>query len=109
MRDAINAITVDMVADWTEDLLFVKTFSGLYVQPAVLSAVADKMGLPWRSATPTEEARGIDGYIGRTAVSVKPASYSAMGGLSEEIEAPIIRYNKTKTKIAITFDEEKIR
>lgn len=109
LREALDAITPELVSLWVEDLLFNKTFGGLYVQPAVLAAVADALGLPHRGSTPAEEARGIDGYIGQTPVSVKPASYAAMGGLNEAIAAPIIRYEKTKKGLTVSFDETRIK
>lgn len=74
-----------MVREWVEDLVIVKTFNGLYVQKAILRKIAEMNGMNYRMATPEEESKGIDGYVGVIPYSIKPDTYKAMGRLSESI------------------------
>ncbi len=39
-------------------------------------------------------------------VSIKPATYKAKPGLSEQIDVPIIFYSKEKDEVVIEFDEK---
>jgi hypothetical protein len=52
-------------------------------------------------ADPYEESRGIDGFIGNTPVSIKPASYKSKNMLNEKIEAKMIFYSKKKDRIEV--------
>jgi hypothetical protein len=54
--------------------------------------VAEKIGLTYCLATPDEESKGIDGYVGNTAYSVKPDSYKTMGRLYKKISVKMIYY-----------------
>lgn len=101
LRKAIGLIDKDMVEEWVEDLLFQKTFNGLYVQQAILTRLAELKGKEYQMATPEEEARGIDGYVGKKAYSVKPDSYAAMDRLPEEIDVRMIYYTKTKNGLKV--------
>ncbi|MDZ7406387.1 MAG: MjaI family restriction endonuclease [candidate division KSB1 bacterium] len=55
---------------------------------------------------PDEENKGIDGYIGKQPVSIKPTTYQAKQGSSEQINVPIFFYSKKKNGIVIEFDEK---
>ena len=72
LRDAIPLIDKEMVTRWVEDLVIYKTFNGLYVQKAILASLAAKNNTTYRLATPEEEAKGIDGFVGSIPYSVKP-------------------------------------
>ena len=106
LRHAINEMTKDDVRAWVEDLLFSKTYNGMYVQKAILSSLAKAKRLPYRLATVEEEAVGIDGYVGDTPYSVKPVSYRMMGRLSEEIDVHMIYYEKTKSGFTIEVEDD---
>ncbi len=105
LREAIALIDEKMVEDWVEDLIVDKTFNGMYVQKAILAALAGKSGETYRLATPAEEAKGIDGFVGTVPYSVKPESYKTMGRLSESIEVKMIYYTKTKTGLKVEAEE----
>ena len=105
LRDAIPLIDREMVERWVEDLVIYKTFNGLYVQKAILAALAAKRGTEYRLAFPEEESRGIDGYVGGIPYSVKPDTYQTMGRLSESIDVKMIYYTKTKAGLKINVEE----
>ena len=94
-----------MVEKWVEDLVIYKTFNGLYVQKAILASLAKKKNTTYRLATPNEEAKGIDGYVGNTPYSIKPETYKTMGRLSESIDVKMIYYNKIKTGLKIEVED----
>ena len=77
----------------------------MYVQEAILSKLAEKLGKKYRLASPEEESQGIDGYVGITPYSVKPDTYKTMGRLSETIAVKMIYYTKTKTGLTIEVEE----
>ena len=52
-------------------------------------------------ADASEERKGIDGYIGSVAVSIKPTTYKTKNALRENIGAKIIYYEKVKDGIKI--------
>lgn len=101
LQDAIRDIDKTMVRRWVEDLVIEKTFVGLRFQEAILKRVASMRKEKYRFATPQEESRGIDGFIGDTPVSIKPDTYKTKDFLPEEIGAKIIFYRKTKTGLEI--------
>ena len=92
MRQAMDQIDRPMVESWVKDLVITKTYIGLYYQQMILSEIAAQEGLPWRLATPEEEAQGVDGYVGERAYSVKPTSYQTMDALPETIAATMVYY-----------------
>ncbi len=104
-QNIITEIDRKMVSEWVEELLVVKTFSGLMFQEAILKKFSLKYNKTYRLATPIEESKGIDGFLGNTAVSIKPMTYKTKLGLNEIIEVPIIFYDKKKSDIVIEFDE----
>ncbi|SEL93855.1 MjaI family restriction endonuclease [Parapedobacter koreensis] len=103
-QKSIQDIDRDTVRQWVEELVIVKTYAGLKFQEAILKRVAREYILPYRLATPEEESKGIDGFIGDQAVSIKPSTYKTKMGLNEVIDTPIIFYEKKKDRITIEFD-----
>jgi len=105
LREAILLIDREMVEKWVEDLVIYKTFNGLYVQKAILASLAKRKETSFRLATPEEESKGIDGYVGDTPYSIKPYTYKTMGRLSETINVKMIYYTKTKTGLEIEVED----
>ena len=107
MKKAMASITDDMVKDWVEDLVYTKTFTGLRVQDMSLSYLAQQMGdVEYRVATAEEESQGIDGWIKDRPIQVKPSTYKeSMARYSEEIEVPIVYYEK-KDGLSIEYPED---
>ena len=105
LESAIPLIDRNMVQQWVEDLVINKTFNGMYVQKAILASLAEKEHNSFRLATPAEESRGIDGFVGDVAYSIKPDTYKTMGRLSESIDVKMIYYSKTKTGLKIEVEE----
>ena len=86
----------DLIRSWVEDLVLVKTFTGLKFQEAILRKVSELKGCDYRLAEPDEESQGIDGFVGEEAYSIKPRTHLAMPSLAESIEIKIIFYEKKK-------------
>ena len=105
LRNAIPLIDRDMVKHWVEDLVIYKTFNGLYVQKAILASLGEKTEKTYRLATPEEESKGIDGFVGNIPYSIKPDTYKTMGRLSEVIDVKMIYYTKTKTGLKIEVED----
>lgn len=103
-KEVIQEIDRDMIEKWVEDLLILKTFMGFLFQDAILKKVAERKGAEYRLATPREESKGIDGYIGQRAVSIKPTTYKQKKSLSETINVEIVYYEKKKDGINIEFN-----
>jgi hypothetical protein len=101
-RQAVGLIDEDLVRAWVTDLVLSKTYQGLSVQSAVLNAVGKALGRQVRASTSKEESKGIDGYVGDLAVSIKPESYKTMV-LPEDIKAPIIYYKEDPGRLDIEF------
>ena len=95
LKEAIVIIDKDLVRTWVEDLVITKTFSGLYLQQIILAKIAELTGEEWRLASPEEESKGIDGYVGSKAYSIKPDSYDLKKMLPEEIEVTLVVYSKS--------------
>ncbi len=103
-KDAILQIDKETVRNWIEELVIIKTFSGLKFQEAILKKVANQFNKSYRLATPAEESKGIDGFIGDVGISIKPITYKVKMGLNEVIDSPIIFYDKKKSEIVLDFD-----
>ncbi|MDM7274037.1 MjaI family restriction endonuclease [Sulfurihydrogenibium azorense] len=95
-----------MVKQWVKDLVIVKTFIGLKFQEAIIKKVALEFKKQYRLATPEEESKGIDGYIGDIPISIKPITYKTKSQLSENIKVDIIFYKKEKDGIKIIIQED---
>ena len=106
LKEAIKLIDKSMVRKWVEDLVISKTFSGMYVQRAILAKISDMRKEPFRLASPEEESKGIDGYVGDTAYSIKPVTYKTMGRLSESIDIKMIYYSKKKSGLLVETEEQ---
>lgn len=104
LKEAINKIDRGMVEKWVEDLVIDKTFIGLKFQEAILKRIAQEKNTNYRLSNSEEESKGIDGYIGDDAVSIKPMTYKSKN-LSESIEVKIIYYEKKKSGIVIDASE----
>lgn len=104
LKGAIQQIDIELIEKWVEDLVIIKTFIGLKFQSAILKKVADIKNCSFRLATPIEEAKGIDGFIGENPVSIKPITYKYQKALSEKIEFDFIFYDKKKDGINIEFN-----
>jgi len=104
LKEAITRVDKNLVRKWVEDLTIIKTFTGLKFQGAILSKVAEIKCAKYRLANPTEESKGIDGYIDNVAVSIKPITYRMKTSLSEKLDVPIVYYDKKKDGISIEFD-----
>ncbi len=66
LKTAIMSVDKPMIQKWVEDLVLEKTFVGLRFQEAILKKVASTKKLGYRLALPSEESKGIDGFIGNT-------------------------------------------
>lgn len=99
MLKALEKIDKNLVKDWVEDFIFIKTFYGIKFQEAIIKKVAEKKGMKWRLATPEEESKNIDGFIGKIPVSIKPSSFKSMPTLNEEIEVKLIKYSKKERSV----------
>ena len=105
LRNAIPMIDRNMVKRWVEDLVIYRTFNGLYVQKAILASLAERTGNTYRLASPEEESKGIDGFVGNIPYSIKPDTYKTMGRLSEVIDVKMIYYTKAKNGLKIEVED----
>ena len=103
---AIQNIDRNMVKSWVEDLILVKTFAGLRFQEAILKKLSEIKGCEYRLAEPFEEAKGIDGFVGEIAYSIKPNTYELKQSLAEDIEVKIIFYEKKSDGIVFEIPED---
>ncbi len=102
-QNVIGQINETMIREWVEELVVVKTFSGLKFQEAILKRIADETGNTYRLSVAEEESSGIDGYIGDKPVSIKPITYK-IKNLSENIHVPVVYYDKKKDGIVIEYE-----
>jgi hypothetical protein len=105
-RDVIDKIDENMIRLWVRDLVIVKTFIGLRFQEAILKKIADYFKTSFSLASPEDESKGIDGYVNKIPISIKPKTYSSKKMLSEKIEVHIVFYEKQKDGIKITISSE---
>ena len=105
LRNAIEKIDREMVEEWVRDLVIVKTFMGLRFQEVILKKAAEIKGVDYRLSDFAEESRGIDGYIGDIAISIKPETYKVKAALREDIAVKIIYYEKIKNGIQVDYGE----
>jgi len=106
LKEAIEKIDKDMIRKWVEDLVITKTFLGLRFQEAILKKLAKEFNTNYRLATPSEESKGIDGYIGDIPISIKPLSYKQKDMLQENLKGFIVFYEKTKDGLTILISDE---
>ena len=107
LKDAIVLIDEEMARKWVEDLVITKTYNGLYFQQAILEKLSTLLSLPYRLATADEESKGIDGYVGNIAYSVKPDTFKSINtrSISDEVNVKMIFYTKKKTGITVEVEE----
>ena len=105
LREAITLINKPMIKAWAEDLVLEKTFIGLRFQEAILKKVAKIKNTTYRLSKSEEESRGIDGFIGKTPISIKPITYKTKGMLRENISIKIIFYEKKKSGLDIDISK----
>lgn len=101
LKEAILLIDKEMVRTWVKDLIITKTFSVLKFLESILKKLAELNNVNYRLAKPDEESIGIDGFIGKQAVSIKPITYKTKNMLNEQIEVPIIFYEKRKMALQL--------
>jgi uncharacterized protein YukE len=109
LRTAIQSIDDAMIDSWLHDLVIVKTFVGLRFQEAILSEVANHLKVSYRLSEPEEESKGIDGFVGKTPVSIKPITYKTKSQLQETLRGAVIYYEKVKNDLRIEFEERDIQ
>ncbi|HQH59223.1 MAG: MjaI family restriction endonuclease [Bacteroidales bacterium] len=105
LKDTINNINESDVEKWVEDLVIIKTFTGLKFQEVILKKAAEIKNTTYRLSNPDEESQGIDGFIGDIPVSIKPTTYKLESALKEQIEVKIIFYQKLKDGIEVDYGE----
>lgn len=89
---------------YIRDLVLNKTYEGFKIQNAILSRIARDTKQEFKPAMPEDESRGIDGYIGGLAVSIKPTSYRNKKSLQEKISGHVIYYEKKKSGIHVSYE-----
>lgn len=104
LASAIPKIDKAMVRKWVEDLVLTKTFVGFCFQESILKTISENKHQKYRAATPEDESKGIDGYIGDMPVSIKPITYKTKNMLQENIEAQMIFYEKLKDGIKVEYN-----
>jgi len=100
--EVLRSVDRELVRKWVEDLVLVKTFLGLRVEEPILRYFAKLLGEEYRLSTAEEESKGIDGYIGKYSISIKPLTYKIEKALGESLAADtLIFYEKREGKIVI--------
>ena len=105
LEDAIGKINKAKVEEWVRDLVVVKTFRGLRFQKAILKKGAELINVDYRLAEREEESKGIDGYIGDTAVSIKPITYRLESDIEETLAGVVLYYKELEDGIEIDYSE----
>ena len=106
-KKAMESIDYQMIKAWVEDLVFNKTYTGLFFQDVKISFLGDVDKKPSRLATPEEESKGIDGYVGNDAYSIKPITYkNESKRLMESIDAYMVYYLKDKSTLKIEVEDD---
>ena len=101
---AIKLVDKSLVRKWVNDLVLTKTFAGFCFQESILKVIAERRWVKYRRATPEEESRFIDGYIGDIPVSIKPVTYKTKNMLHENIDVKLIYYEKLKDGIRVEYN-----
>jgi hypothetical protein len=104
LAEALKVIDKELVRKWVEDLVVTKTFTGFCFQQSILKTIAERKRVEYRRATPEEEARNIDGYIGKIPVQIKPVTYKTKNMIPGNINVQIIYYEKKKDGIVVDYD-----
>ncbi len=104
IKKAMELIDDELIENWVKDLVYTKTFCGLKVQQAIISYIAKLYDKEWRLADKSEEAKGIDGFVGDIPIQIKAETYKQKGQLNEVIDVPIVYYEKKKDGLNVEFD-----
>jgi len=105
-NEAIGKIDRTLVKSWVEDLILVKTFTGLRFQEAILKKLSEIRHCDYRLAEPHEESQGIDGFVGEEAYSIKPSTCDSIPTVAESIEVKMIFYEKKADGVVFEIPEE---
>ena len=84
---------------------YFRCFIKLKFQEAILKKGAEIKGTDYRLTEPDEESQGIDGYIGKIPISIKPYTYEVKASLPKHIEVKIIYYRKMDDSIEVDYGE----
>lgn len=104
-QNVMEEIDQQLIENWVRDLVILKTYMGLKFQMAILKKVASMFKSDYRVATYHEESLGIDGFIGKMPISIKPETYKIKKQLLENIDARFIFYDKVKTGIKVDISD----
>jgi hypothetical protein len=104
LSDAIKVKDKELVRKWAQDLVITKTFTGFCFQQSILKTIAEKKHVQYRRATPEEESKNIDGFIGNVPVQIKPTTYKTKNMLHENIGVQLIFYEKKKDGIVVEYN-----
>ncbi len=104
-RSVIDKIDRQLIENWVRDLVIIKTFIGLRFHEAVLKKTSELLKSSYRLSVATEESKGIDGYIGRIPISIKPETYKSKKALQETIDAKFIYYTKVRGGVTVDISE----
>jgi len=107
MRRAMAWIDREMVRRWIAELILAKSYAGLRCQKSILKRIAETEKSSWRLATPEEETKGIDGFIGTRAVSIMPVTYLNQPILQDDVAAEIIFYEKVRGGVDVFYKRQK--
>ena len=104
LAEAFKVIDKELVRKWVEDLVITKTFTGFCFQQSILKSIAEKKHVQYRRATPDEESKNIDGYIGNIPVQIKPITYKTKNMIPGNIDVQTIFYEKKKDGIVVEYN-----
>ena len=97
IRNNLKSLEKEDVYDWVRSLIIDKTYDGLMIQAILLEEEAKKTNQPWRMASPEEESKGIDGFVGDVPYSVKPNTYCVSSAShNENINYKMLFYKQQK-------------
>lgn len=98
-QEKIKQIDRDMVERWIKELVLSKTPEGLVKEKKAIEYLADEHDMKIADSTPSEESKGIDGYLDGQEVSVKSAKYQGSGRREaiEKLDHPMIWYRLEDT------------
>lgn len=108
LKDALGKIDREMIEKWVDELVIVKTYTGLKFQQAILAKVAELCNTTFSQSGIQDERKNIDGLVGDQPVSIKPKSFKEEPSFIESIEVPIIFYKKYSDGITIEYNESDI-
>lgn len=107
-KKVIEKITEELIETWVEDLVINKTYLGLNFQESIFKYLSELFSIEYKQSTPSEESKGIDGYLGGYPLSIKPITYkSKIVSTQEKIEVDIIFYLKKEKSNGIEIELSK--